>query len=139
MPSARAAGAHLQKFCASFFAFVLLSVQVIFRRTQRAKNPMAYWFQELDTDGIAVVAQALAISDAGLGAKIARKRFERQMVVAIPAAEGKDAGAAGADVFGESGFDSGNVMVTRDMYGNGHGNSLFKTRNSKVFLHALPQ
>ncbi len=37
---------------------------------------MAHRFQELETDGKAVVAQALAISDAGLGAKIARKRFE---------------------------------------------------------------
>jgi hypothetical protein len=99
---------------------------------------MAHWFQELDTDGIAVVAQALAISDAGLGAKIARKRFEREMVVGIPAAEGKDAGAAGADVFREGGLDSRNVMVTGDVHGNGHRNSFFVTRNGKVFLHALP-
>jgi hypothetical protein len=35
---------------------------------------MAHRFQELETDGKAVVAQALAVSDAGLGAKIARKR-----------------------------------------------------------------
>ena len=54
-----------------------LSVQVISRSIQRAENPMAHWFQELETDGKAVVAQALAISDTGLGAKIARKQFKR--------------------------------------------------------------
>ena len=100
---------------------------------------MAHWFQELETDGKAVVAQALAISDAGLGAKIARKQFERYMIVAVPAADGKDAGAAGADVFRKSGLHTGNILVTRDVDGNGHRNPFLDARCSKGFLHAAPQ
>src|SRR5690348_6109093 len=116
-----------------------LSVQVISRSMQRAENPMAHRFQELETDGKAVVAQAFAVSDAGLGAKIARKRFEREMVIAVPAADREDAGAASADILGKTGFDPGKLLVTRDVNGNGHRNSFLHTRYVKGFLHAAPR
>ena len=100
---------------------------------------MARWFQELETDGIAVVAQALAVGDAGLGAEISRERFKRKLVVAVPTANGEDAGAASADVFRECGFDTGQLLVPGDVDGNGHRNSLLHARCVEGFLHALPQ
>src|SRR5690348_3509766 len=116
-----------------------LSVQVISRSMQRAENPMAHRFQELEADGKAVVAQALAIGDAGLGTKIARKRFERKMVIAVPAANGENAGAADADILGEGSLDPGKLLVTRDVNGNGHRNSFLHARYVKGFLHAAPR
>jgi hypothetical protein len=99
---------------------------------------MAHRFQELETDGKAVVAEALAVSDACLGAKIARKRFKRKMVVAVPAADGKNTGAASADVFRKRRLHTRKLVVTRDVNGNGHRNSFLDTRCAIGFLHAFP-
>src|SRR5260370_38817600 len=99
---------------------------------------MARWFEELETDGVAVVAQAFAISNASIGAEISGKRFKRNLVVAVPTAYGEDTGAASADVFREGGFHARQLLVTRDVDGNGHRNSFLDARCGKGLLHAVP-
>lgn len=102
-------------------------------------DPPSRGFKEFKADGEAGVGNKLAVSDAGKRTERPGNGGDGEPVVGLPAANAEDAGAAQADVFGESGFGARERGMPGDIDADFHGNARLAARRDGVLWDPHPK
>ena len=96
--------------------------------TRRLNYPSSLWFEELQTNGIAVAMHWLAVSHSSLGAKLTGARCKNQLRTLFPTPRADHARTTCTDIFGERGFRAGKLPMSLKHHGDFHRNAIFPAR-----------